>query len=67
MYLLFNVRCNLDKSEIKDLKANGLRHEKDIIDFVEANIDFKSLDQSFSHGKCMGVVFEEGDINETNN
>ena len=59
MYLLFNDRYNLDKSEIKDLKDKGLHREKDIIDFVEANMDFKSLDQSFSHGKCMGVVFED--------
>ena len=59
MYLVFKVRYNLDKSELRELREKGLSKEKDIIDFVEANMDFKSLDQSFSHGKCMGVVFED--------
>lgn len=65
MYLVFKVRYNLDKSELEELKKKGLRKEKEIIDFIESNVDFKNLDSSFSHGKCVEVVFESEDYQRT--
>ena len=59
MYLVFKVRYNLDKSEVRELREKGLSKEKEIIDFVEANMDFRELDTAFSHGECIDVVFDE--------
>ena len=59
MYLVFKVRYNLDKSEVRELREKGLSKEKEIIDFVEANMDFRKLDTAFSHGECIDVVFDE--------
>lgn len=59
MYLVLKVRYNLDKSEVKALKDKGLSNKREIIDFVESNMDFRELDTSFSHGECIDVVFEE--------
>lgn len=63
MYLVLKVRYNLDKSEIKELKDRGLSEEREIIDFIESNMDFRELDTAFSHGECIDVVFEPEDKN----